>query len=61
MTRRVKVACATITPSGKTGRRCRIRTCDLLVPNQALYQTKLIAEIYNYLYILDIKQEWLPG
>ena len=29
------------------GRENRIRTCDILVPNQALYQAELFPEIFN--------------
>ena len=38
----------------KIGRRDRIRTCDLLLPKQALYQTELLSERFvsmKYLFI----------
>ena len=43
---------ALVLPS-KTGRECRIRTYDPLVPNQVRYQTALIPENFNILKMLE--------
>ena len=38
------------------GRENRIRTCDILVPNQALYQAELFPEERYKLYIILFKK-----